>query len=124
MKFKRADNCGPVPYPDRSGRMLTDEIVEGDEWEVLIPLGFVVKVESQPGKRLPEPPRPTKQAKVKAIKPRKPRAVKVGDNMAKNAILDTSDNQPGDVDVLDERNGAGGVDKTETGGPGTEGSAG
>lgn len=43
-KYKKADNCGPVPYPDQSGRMLTDQIVSGDEWEKYVPLGYVVEV--------------------------------------------------------------------------------
>lgn len=44
-KYQKAENCGPVPYPDQSGKMLaTGETVEGDEWEPLVALGFVVKV--------------------------------------------------------------------------------
>ena len=61
--YKRAANSGPVPYPDKSGRLLTDG-VEGDEWESLVAIGYVVpttdaptefvaKEEPKPGKRLP-----------------------------------------------------------------------
>lgn len=44
-RYRRASNSGPVPYPDKSGRMLTNEIVEGDEWAQYVPLDYVVKVE-------------------------------------------------------------------------------
>lgn len=40
--YKRASNSGPVPYPDGSGRMLTDEVVSGDEWEQFIALEYVI----------------------------------------------------------------------------------
>jgi hypothetical protein len=44
-KYQKAENCGPVPYPDRSGRFLVaGETVEGDDWEPLVALRFVVKV--------------------------------------------------------------------------------
>lgn len=48
--YKKAINCGPVPYPDRSGKMLGDEIVTGDEWEPYVALGFVVIVEEKKNK--------------------------------------------------------------------------
>ena len=45
-KYRKVDNCGPVPYPDRSGRFLNaGEEAEGDDWEPLVALGFVQKVE-------------------------------------------------------------------------------
>lgn len=60
-KYKKADNCGPVPYPDRSGRMLNaGDVVEGDEWESLMALGYVVKVV--------EPPAPEKKPEKKVEK--------------------------------------------------------
>lgn len=44
-KYQKVENCGPVPYPDRSGRFLVaGETAEGDDWEPLVGLGFVVKV--------------------------------------------------------------------------------
>ena len=43
--YSKVANCGPVPYPDQSGRMLTDGVVSGDGWEALEALGFVVRVE-------------------------------------------------------------------------------
>ncbi len=42
--YKKTGNCGPVPYPDQSGRMLTTEVVSGNEWEPLVALGFVEAV--------------------------------------------------------------------------------
>jgi hypothetical protein len=45
-KYQKVQNCGPVPYPDRSGKFLLDgETAEGDDWEPLVALGFIVKVE-------------------------------------------------------------------------------
>lgn len=45
-KYRKADNCGPVPYPDRSGKFLgAGDVAEGDDWEPLVALGFVVKIE-------------------------------------------------------------------------------
>lgn len=47
--YRKVENCGPVPYPDQSGKMLLDgEVVSGDEWEQYVPLGYVVVVESKP----------------------------------------------------------------------------
>jgi hypothetical protein len=40
--YRRAQNCGPVPYPDGSGKFLTNDRVTGDDWEPLVALGFVV----------------------------------------------------------------------------------
>jgi len=66
--FKRAQNCGPVPYPDGSGRMLTDEIVVGEEWAPFVELGYLVRIEGEvdpamfeedcPPEPLPPPVRP------------------------------------------------------------------
>ena len=48
-KYRKADNCGPVAYPDQSGRYLGDgEVVEDDEsnnWAPLVALGFVVETD-------------------------------------------------------------------------------
>lgn len=43
--YRKADECGPVPYPDGSGRMLMSETVTGEEWAPLAELGYVVPVE-------------------------------------------------------------------------------
>jgi hypothetical protein len=43
--YKRHPNSGPVPYPDRSGMLLHDEIVYGEEWEPFVALDYVVRVE-------------------------------------------------------------------------------
>jgi len=44
-KYKKVDNCGPVAYPDQSGRYLGDgEVVEDDDandWAPLVALGFI-----------------------------------------------------------------------------------
>lgn len=54
--YKKVTNCGPVPYPDRKGRYLTNEIVSGDEWEPMVALGFVEVVKHDPAfKQLPKP---------------------------------------------------------------------
>lgn len=46
-KYKKIDNCGPVAYPDQSGRYLGDgEVVEDDaanDWAPLVALGFIVE---------------------------------------------------------------------------------
>jgi outer membrane biosynthesis protein TonB len=48
-KYRKVDNCGPVPYPDQSGRFLGDgEVVEDDEnndWSPIVPLGYIVEVQ-------------------------------------------------------------------------------
>lgn len=46
--YKKAPNCGPVPYPDGSHKYLVgDEVVEGDPalWGPLVALDYVVEVE-------------------------------------------------------------------------------
>jgi hypothetical protein len=44
-KYQKVENCGPVPYPDRSGRFLVaGETAEGDDWEPLVALGYIVKL--------------------------------------------------------------------------------
>jgi|SRR5580704_3375599 hypothetical protein len=65
--YRKADKCGPVPYPDRSGRKLTTEIVSGNEWAPLVALGFVVEVSSD-GKNLPAS-EPAKKAATPALAP-------------------------------------------------------
>lgn len=45
-KYKKADNCGPVPYPDQSGRFLGEgEVSDMDDWEPYVALGYVVKLD-------------------------------------------------------------------------------
>jgi hypothetical protein len=46
-KYRKADNCGPVPYPDRSGKFLNHgEVAEGDDWAPFVALGYVVPVDA------------------------------------------------------------------------------
>ena len=116
MKYKRADNCGPVPYPDGSGRMLTDEVAEGDGWEALVALGFVVRVEEKTGKRLPEASKP-KASRTRVTKPNKAKNTPVsndaGETIGKNDIVNTSDNA-GVVNGINDRDGADGLDSAQT----------
>lgn len=48
-KYKKVDNCGPVAYPDQSGRYLCEgEVAEDDDandWAPLVTLGFIVEAE-------------------------------------------------------------------------------
>ena len=73
-RYKKADNCGPVPYPDGSGRMLADEIVSGEEWAPLLGLGFVVEVDAgMSAKVVTSQKTPgVRQAKPKIVKKGKP----------------------------------------------------
>jgi hypothetical protein len=45
--YKKVDNCGPVPYPDQSGRYLGEGEVASDDadndWAPLVALGFIVE---------------------------------------------------------------------------------
>jgi hypothetical protein len=43
--YRKAARSGRVQYPDGSGRVLTDQIVIGDQWEALVALGFVERLE-------------------------------------------------------------------------------
>jgi hypothetical protein len=71
--FKKVKNCGPVPYPDQSGRMLTDGVVTGDEWLPLMALGFVELIDPNvpaepvpvPAQESPVPPTPKPAVKKK-----------------------------------------------------------
>jgi len=45
--YRRVKNCGPVPYPDGSGRMLDDQIVIGDMWEPYVAIGYVVRLDGE-----------------------------------------------------------------------------
>jgi len=57
-KYQKVKNCGPVPYPDRSGKFLLDgETAEGDDWEPLVALGFIVKVEEAAAPAKADPPK-------------------------------------------------------------------
>lgn len=48
-RYKKAYNCGKVPYPSDSTKFLgDDEVVEGDEWEQYVALGFVVPADGEP----------------------------------------------------------------------------
>ena len=77
--YQKAENSGPVPYPDGSGKMLNaGEVVTGEEWEPLAELGFVVAIDAaapppKPAKKQ-EPPKAAKPkpAKKKVKEPKKP----------------------------------------------------
>lgn len=121
MKYKRADNCGPVPYPDGSGRLLMDETVEGDEWEALVPLGFVVRAQNEPGKHLPDKKaKVSRQTKGPRLKAGRPKSTNM---MAKGDILNTNNHSGAPDAIIDDRDRASGMDQAAAGGPGVEGSA-
>lgn len=70
-KYKKADNCGPVPYPDGSGRFLGEgEVSDLDGWEPYIALGFVVKVDDKVAVTPDRKETPEEMAK--AVEPPKP----------------------------------------------------
>ena len=45
--YRRAMTSGPVRFPDGSGRVLRDQVVIGDQWEPLVALGFVERLEGE-----------------------------------------------------------------------------
>jgi len=67
--YKRVDNCGPVAYPDQSGKYLTDGTVTGDEWEPLVALGFIEEVVVAALPKAKPAPAPAKAAPVLKAKP-------------------------------------------------------
>lgn len=67
-KYVRAPKAGRVPYPDKSGRFLTTEEVEGDIWQPLVALGFVVKV-GESAVPTPEPVAPVAPVVTKRTDP-------------------------------------------------------
>jgi len=103
-KYQKAENCGPVPYPDRSGKFLVaGETADGDEWEPLVALGFVVKVAeaaAAPAKVAPPKEEP------------------------KAAILKEDPQGVSDVVSTDDGAAAEAVDPSETGKPSDEGVSG
>lgn len=108
-QYKKADNCGPVPYPDQSGRMLTNEIVEGDEWEPLLAIGFIVKVE--------EVSLPSKEHSKEASEP-------VPAEHVKPVILNEDPKEASDAVQINDGTGNEGVDTSETGKSSDEGVSG
>lgn len=70
-KYKKVDNCGPVAYPDQSGRYLGDgEVAEDDadnNWAPLVALGFVVETESSVTPDVQESPVELAKAVVKPV---------------------------------------------------------
>jgi len=131
--YRKADNCGPVPYPNDSSKMLQEgEVVSGEEWEPLAVLGYVVPVEDAPKsveKPVEEPakveaapvehkpaPKPGDEedasAPKKKAKAKKPKA---------EAVEEVSDDGMRDAT---ERSGAEAVDPPEAGEPGGEGVSG
>lgn len=122
--YRKADNCGPVPYPGDPRKLLQEgDVVSGDEWEPLAVLGYVVPVEDGSGSvaepaPAPEPElesKPKKKAKVKAKpapeptpEPEPAKAEEVSDGM-REAV---------------ERGGAEAVDSPKAGESGGEGVSG
>lgn len=118
-KYKKADNCGPVPYPDGSGRFLGEgEVSDLDGWEPYVALGYVVKtgedVAVTPDKmespeelaKAVEPPRPPpKKEEPKKEEPKKapspPPPTKTVTEMAKEAAA-KSEGQPGSAQTVAE----------------------
>lgn len=113
-KYRKVDNCGPVPYPDRSGKFLNaGEEVEGDDWEPLVALGFVVKVDGAS----------VEQVKTVAAAAVTPQAAPP----APQPKADTVEEAQGVTDVMQQTNdgaGAEEVDSSSAGKPGDEGLSG
>lgn len=124
MKYRKADNCGPVPYPDRSGRFLhAGEIVEGHEWQQFVPLNYVVPVVEQERVR----------AETKSVEYVNPKPLEESPAPLEQPVLDNpkdvivAEDTQGEVDVLQQRlDGAGGkeLDPSETGQSSDEGLSG
>jgi hypothetical protein len=96
MAYRKVDNCGPVPYPDQSGRFLGEgEVVENDDandWSPLVALGFVAETGAVATPDTQESPEELKQA-VKLPPPPK----KTVSDMAKIAAASSTDEKPATV---------------------------
>ena len=105
-KYRKVDNCGPVPYPDRSGKFLNaGEVVEGDEWEPMVALGFVVKTDDAPVETVKTVA--TAVVTPKAAPPEPPKAPE-----PKADIL--TEEAQGDTDVMQTNDGAGAEESAAT----------
>lgn len=116
-KYRKADNCGPVPYPDRSGKFLNaGEEVEGDDWAPLVALGFVVKVDDQS----------VEQVKTVAAAAVTPKAAPPAPKSPEPKADILTEEAQGVTDVIETNDGAGTeeMDSSETGKSGDEGVSG
>jgi hypothetical protein len=94
MAYRKADNCGPVPYPDQSGRFLGDsEVVENDEandWSPYVALGYIVET----GAAATPDKKESKEELAKAVEPLPappPAPKKTVGELAKEAAASSSD---------------------------------
>jgi len=92
MAYRKADNCGPVPYPDQSGRFLGEgEVVENDEandWSPYVALGYIVET----GAAATPDKQESKEELAKAVKLSPPPApTKTVGELAKEAAVNSSD---------------------------------
>ena len=105
-KYQKVENCGPVPYPDRSGRFLVaGETAEGDDWEPFVALGFVVRVDD--GAAAP------KQAPVPVV-----------EVPPENAAIVTDEAAQGASDGEMQRNDGTGTEELDSSAPGKSGDEG
>ena len=128
--YRKVANCGPVPYPDRSGRFLNDgEVVEGDDWAGLVAIGYVVQVIEEQVEPVVEQPKktpaPKREPKVEAVLA--PAADSVSEpkiEEPKVAIL--NEETEGVSNVMQTNDGAGAkeVDPPEAGKPSDKGLSG
>jgi len=126
--YRKADNCGPVPYPSDPEKMLQEgETVTGDEWEPLVALGFVVAVED--GSETVEEPKTEPEPESKS-EPESTPEPEAPEAEAAPVSEDVSDPKQGEevsddgMREADERSGAEGVDTPTAGEPGGEGVSG
>ena len=83
-KYRKVENCGRVPYPDRSGKFLNaGEVVEGDDWAPLVALGYVVEVAAPPAPVVEKAPEAPLAPVAKVTKVDKKTAVKIETEDAK-----------------------------------------
>lgn len=98
MAYRKVDNCGPVPYPDQSGRYLgAGEVVENDDandWSPLVALGFIEKT----GASATPDKQESKEELASAVKlPPPPAPSKTVGELAKIAAADSGDSAPSTV---------------------------
>jgi len=109
-KYQKTENCGPVPYPDQSGKLLlAGETVEGDGWEPLVALGFVVKVAE------------VAAAPVRVAPPKEESKAPVLKEEPKAAILKEEPQEVSDVVQTDDGAAVEAMDPPETGKSSDEG---
>lgn len=113
-KYRKADNCGPVPHPDRSGKFLKEgEVAEGDAWEPYVALGYVVRVDSPV----------VEQVKTVAVAEAKLEVAPVAPTPKADSLKEEVQGVP-DANQVNDGNGAEEVDSSAAGASGDEGSSG